>query len=43
MQHEQSIARRFSANAEKYLTSPVHAAGDDLDFLALSIASSSSW
>jgi ubiquinone/menaquinone biosynthesis C-methylase UbiE len=38
MQHEQSIANSFSANAEKYLTSPVHSAGADLDFLARSVA-----
>jgi ubiquinone/menaquinone biosynthesis C-methylase UbiE len=38
VQHEQSIARSFSANAEKYLTSPVHAAGADLDFLARAVA-----
>ncbi len=38
MQHEQSIAKSFSTNAEKYLTSPVHSAGADLDFLARSVA-----
>ena len=38
MQHEQSVSRSFGANAEKYLTSPVHAAGADLDFLAQSAA-----
>jgi ubiquinone/menaquinone biosynthesis C-methylase UbiE len=38
MQHEQSISKSFSANAEKYLTSPVHSAGADLDFLARSVA-----
>lgn len=38
MEHEQSIFKSFSANAKKYLTSPVHAAGADLDFLARSVA-----
>jgi ubiquinone/menaquinone biosynthesis C-methylase UbiE len=34
VQHEQSISKSFGANAERYLTSPVHSAGADLDFLA---------
>ena len=38
MQHEQSISKSFSPNAEKYLTSPIHAAGADLDLLAHSVA-----
>jgi ubiquinone/menaquinone biosynthesis C-methylase UbiE len=38
VQHEQSVSKSFSANAEKYLTSPVHAAGADLEFLARSVA-----
>ncbi len=38
MRHEQSISRSFASNAEKYLTSPVHSAGADLDFLARSVA-----
>jgi ubiquinone/menaquinone biosynthesis C-methylase UbiE len=38
MRHEQSIAKSFSPNAELYLTSPVHSAGADLDFLARSVA-----
>jgi ubiquinone/menaquinone biosynthesis C-methylase UbiE len=38
MRHEQSISKSFSANAERYLTSPVHSAGADLDFLAHSVA-----
>jgi predicted RNA methylase len=38
MQHEQSISKSFSANAAKYLTSPVHSTGADLDFLARSVA-----
>jgi ubiquinone/menaquinone biosynthesis C-methylase UbiE len=38
MQHEQSISKSFSASAEKYLTSSVHAAGADLGFLARSVA-----
>ncbi len=38
MQHEQSISKSFSPNAKKYLTSPIHAAGADLDFLARSVA-----
>ena len=38
MQHEQSICKSFSSNAEMYLTSPVHSAGADLDFLARSVA-----
>jgi ubiquinone/menaquinone biosynthesis C-methylase UbiE len=38
MQHEQSISKSFSANAAKYLTSPVHSAGADLDFLVRSVA-----
>jgi ubiquinone/menaquinone biosynthesis C-methylase UbiE len=36
--HEQSISKSFSSNAERYLTSPVHSAGADLDFLARSVA-----
>jgi ubiquinone/menaquinone biosynthesis C-methylase UbiE len=38
MRHEQSISKSFASNAEKYLTSPVHSAGADLDFLARSVA-----
>jgi ubiquinone/menaquinone biosynthesis C-methylase UbiE len=38
MRHEQSISKSFSSNAERYLTSPVHSAGADLDFLAHSVA-----
>jgi ubiquinone/menaquinone biosynthesis C-methylase UbiE len=38
MRHEQSICKSFSSNAERYLTSPVHSAGADLDFLAHSVA-----
>jgi ubiquinone/menaquinone biosynthesis C-methylase UbiE len=38
MQHEQSISKSFGGNAEKYLTSPVHAAGADLDWLARAVA-----
>jgi ubiquinone/menaquinone biosynthesis C-methylase UbiE len=38
MRHEQSISQSFGANAERYLTSPVHSAGADLDFLARSVA-----
>jgi ubiquinone/menaquinone biosynthesis C-methylase UbiE len=38
MRHEQSISKSFSSNAERYLTSPVHSAGADLDFLARSVA-----
>jgi ubiquinone/menaquinone biosynthesis C-methylase UbiE len=38
MRHEQSISRSFGSNAERYLTSPVHSAGADLDFLARSVA-----
>jgi ubiquinone/menaquinone biosynthesis C-methylase UbiE len=38
MRHEQSISKSFGANAERYLTSPVHSAGADLDFLAHSVA-----
>jgi ubiquinone/menaquinone biosynthesis C-methylase UbiE len=38
MRHEQSISKSFASNAEKYLASPVHSAGADLDFLARSIA-----
>ncbi len=38
MQHEQSVSRSFGANAEKYLISPVHAAGADLEFLAQAAA-----
>src|SRR6204780_2094917 len=38
MRHEQSISKSFSSNAERYLTSPVHSAGVDLDFLAHSVA-----
>jgi ubiquinone/menaquinone biosynthesis C-methylase UbiE len=38
MRHEQSVSKSFSPNAERYLTSPVHSAGADLDFLARSVA-----
>jgi ubiquinone/menaquinone biosynthesis C-methylase UbiE len=38
MRHEQSISKSFSSNAARYLTSPVHSAGADLDFLARSVA-----
>ena len=38
MRHEQSISKSFSSNAERYLTSPVHSAGADLDFLARLVA-----
>jgi len=38
MQHEESVCKSFSANAERYLTSPIHSAGADLDFLARSVA-----
>jgi ubiquinone/menaquinone biosynthesis C-methylase UbiE len=38
MRHEQSISKSFSSNAERYLTSPVHSAGADLDLLARSVA-----
>src|SRR3984885_386781 len=38
MRHEQSISKSFSSNAERYLNSPVHSAGVDLDFLAHSVA-----
>jgi ubiquinone/menaquinone biosynthesis C-methylase UbiE len=38
MQHEQSVSKSFGANAERYLTSPVHSAGADLDFLAHLVA-----
>jgi ubiquinone/menaquinone biosynthesis C-methylase UbiE len=38
MRHEQSISKSFGSNAERYLTSPVHSAGADLDFLARSVA-----
>jgi ubiquinone/menaquinone biosynthesis C-methylase UbiE len=38
MRHEQSISRSFGSNAERYLTSPVHSTGADLDFLARSVA-----
>jgi ubiquinone/menaquinone biosynthesis C-methylase UbiE len=38
MEHAESISTSFSANAEMYLTSPVHSAGADLDFLARSAA-----
>jgi ubiquinone/menaquinone biosynthesis C-methylase UbiE len=38
MRHEQSIFKSFSSNAERYLTSPVHSAGADLDFLACTVA-----
>jgi ubiquinone/menaquinone biosynthesis C-methylase UbiE len=38
MRHEQSISKSFSSNAERYLTSPVHSVGADLDFLARSVA-----
>jgi ubiquinone/menaquinone biosynthesis C-methylase UbiE len=38
MRHEQSISKSFSSNAERYLTSPVHSAGADLDFLAHLVA-----
>jgi len=32
--HEALVARQFSPQAEAYVTSPVHAQGEDLDFLA---------
>jgi ubiquinone/menaquinone biosynthesis C-methylase UbiE len=38
MQHDQSISKSFGSNAANYLTSPVHSAGADLDFLARSVA-----
>jgi ubiquinone/menaquinone biosynthesis C-methylase UbiE len=38
MLHQQSISKSFGSNAEKYLTSPVHSTGADLDFLARSVA-----
>ena len=38
MRHEQSIHKSFSSNAEKYLTSPVHSTGADLEFLARLVA-----
>ena len=38
MRHEQSISKSFGSNAQRYLTSPVHSAGADLDFLARSVA-----
>ena len=38
MQHEQSISKSFGANAERYLTSPVHSTGADLDFLGKFVA-----
>ena len=38
MRHEQSISKSFSSNAEKYLISPVHSTGADLDFLARFVA-----
>jgi ubiquinone/menaquinone biosynthesis C-methylase UbiE len=38
MRHEQSISESFSPNAQMYLTSPIHSAGADLDFLARSVA-----
>jgi ubiquinone/menaquinone biosynthesis C-methylase UbiE len=38
MRHEQSIFKSFSSNAGRYLTSPVHSAGADLDFLARSVS-----
>jgi len=38
IEHEQSIAQSFSPNAEAYLTSPVHAAGVDLDLLGQAVA-----
>jgi ubiquinone/menaquinone biosynthesis C-methylase UbiE len=38
MRHEQSVSQSFGSSAERYLTSPVHSAGADLDFLARSVA-----
>ncbi|HXP10512.1 MAG TPA: class I SAM-dependent methyltransferase [Acidobacteriaceae bacterium] len=38
MQHKQSITKSFGANAGRYLTSPVHSTGADLDFLARLVA-----
>ncbi len=38
MQHGQSISKSFGDNAERYLTSPVHSTGADLDFLARFVA-----
>jgi ubiquinone/menaquinone biosynthesis C-methylase UbiE len=38
VQHQQSISKSFGSNAERYLTSPVHSTGADLDFLARSAA-----
>ena len=38
MQHQQSISKSFGANAERYLTSPVHSTGADLDFLGQFVA-----
>jgi ubiquinone/menaquinone biosynthesis C-methylase UbiE len=38
VRHEQSMSKRFGSNAERYLTSLVHSAGADLDFLARSVA-----
>jgi ubiquinone/menaquinone biosynthesis C-methylase UbiE len=38
VQHKQSISKSFGANAERYLTSPVHSTGADLDFLARFVA-----
>jgi ubiquinone/menaquinone biosynthesis C-methylase UbiE len=38
VQHKHSISKSFGANAERYLTSPVHSTGDDLDFLARFVA-----
>jgi ubiquinone/menaquinone biosynthesis C-methylase UbiE len=38
VQHEQSISKSFSSNAAMYLTSPVHSAGADLEFLTRFVA-----
>jgi ubiquinone/menaquinone biosynthesis C-methylase UbiE len=38
MRHEQSISKSFGSSAERYLTSPVHSAGADLEWLARSVA-----
>lgn len=38
MRHEQSVSKSFSANAERYLSSPVHSGGADLEFLARFLA-----
>jgi ubiquinone/menaquinone biosynthesis C-methylase UbiE len=38
LRHEQSISKSFGSSAERYLTSPVHSAGADLDWLARSVA-----